>query len=57
MEQLSRDVGMPQGLSAYGVKEADLPKLSEIIAGGYLIPFGPRIPTAKDILEICKAAL
>jgi alcohol dehydrogenase len=57
VEQLSRDVGMPRGLSFYGVKEADLPKLSEIISGGYLIPFCPRIPTAKDILEICKAAL
>jgi alcohol dehydrogenase len=57
VEQLSRDVGMPRGLSFYGVKEADLPRLSEIISAGYLIPFCPRIPTAKDILEICKAAL
>jgi alcohol dehydrogenase class IV len=57
VEQLSRDTGMPQGLSVYGVKEADLPKLSETIGASVLLPLGPRVPTAKDILEICKAAL
>jgi len=55
--QLSRDTGMPQGLSMYGVKEADLPKLSETIGASLLLPLCPRVPTAKDILEICKAAL
>jgi alcohol dehydrogenase class IV len=57
VEQLSRDTGMPQGLSAYGVKEADLPKLSETIGASLLLPLCPRVPTAKDILEICKTAL
>jgi alcohol dehydrogenase class IV len=57
VEQLSRDTGMPQGLSVYGVKEADLPKLSETIGASILLPLCPRVPTPKDILEICKAAL
>ncbi len=57
VQQLSRDVGMPGGLSAYGVKEADLKKLAEIIAGGILLPLAPRMATAKDILEICKDSL
>ena len=57
VEQLSRDVGMPGGLSVYGVKEADLPKLSETIAGSFLLPLAPRIATARDILEICKESL
>ena len=57
VEQLSRDVGMPKGLSVYGVKETDLPKLSEAIAGSILLPLAPRMATAKDILEICKDSL
>lgn len=57
VEQLSRDVGMPEGLSVYGVKEKDLPQLAGVIAGSVLIPLCPRIPVAEDILEICKASL
>jgi alcohol dehydrogenase len=58
VEQLSRDVGMPQGLAHYGVKEADLPKLAEIISGNaYLLPLSPRRATVGDILDICKASL
>ena len=57
VEQLSRDVGMPRGLSVYGVKETDLPKLSETIAGSIILPLAPRMATAKDILEICKDSL
>lgn len=57
VEQLSRDVGLPEGLSVYGVKEEDLPGLSETIAGSYMVPLSPRIATADDILEICRAAL
>jgi len=58
VEQLSRDVDMPKGLSHYGVKEADLPRLAETISGNaYILPLSPRKVTAADILEICKAAL
>ncbi len=58
VEQLSRDVGMPRGLSFYGVKEADLPRLAETISGNvYILPLSPRRATADDILGICRAAL
>jgi alcohol dehydrogenase len=57
VEQLSRDVGLPEGLSIYGVKEEDLPALSETIAGLYMVPLSPRVAKAAEILEICRAAL
>jgi alcohol dehydrogenase class IV len=57
VEQLSRDVGLPEGLSVYGVKEEDLPALSETIEGRYTIRLAPRVAQAADILEICRAAL
>jgi alcohol dehydrogenase class IV len=57
VEELSRDVGMPRGLSVYGVMETDLANLSETIAGSFLLPLAPRVATAKDILEICRNSL
>jgi alcohol dehydrogenase class IV len=56
VEQLSRDVDLPQGLSVYGVKEEELPVLSKSIAENFMVPLSPRIAAADDILEICKAA-
>ena len=56
VEQLSRDVDLPQGLSVYGVKEEELPILSKSIAENFMVPLSPRIATADDILAICKAA-
>ena len=55
--KLARDVGLPQGLSVYGVKTEDLPALSETIAGSFMVPLSPRLARAADILEICRAAL
>jgi alcohol dehydrogenase len=57
VEQLSQDVGLPEGLSVYGVKEEDLPALSETIEGNFMVPLSPRLAKAADILEICRAAL
>jgi len=57
VEQLSRDVDLPEGLSIYGAKEDDLPKFSESIAENFMVPLSPRIASAADILEICKAAM
>ena len=57
VEQLSRDVGLPPGLSVYGVKEEDLPAISKTIEGSYMIPLSPRLAKAADVLEICQAAL
>jgi alcohol dehydrogenase len=55
--RLSQDVGLPEGLSFYGVQDEDLPALSETIAGSYMIPLSPRVANAADIREICRAAL
>jgi alcohol dehydrogenase class IV len=57
VEQLSRDVNLPKGLAAYGVKAEDLPQLSESIAANFMVPLSPRVAKAEDILEICKAAV
>jgi alcohol dehydrogenase len=57
VEQLSRDVDLPKGLSLYGIKEDELPKLSESIAENFMVPLSPRIAKAEDILQICKWAL
>lgn len=57
VEQLSQDVGLPEGLAVYGVKEEDLPALSETIEGNFMVPLSPRVARATDILEICQAAL
>lgn len=57
VQQLSRDVGLPEGLSIYGAKEDDLPKFSESIAANFMVPLSPRVANAADILEICKAAM
>ncbi len=57
VEQLSEDVGLPEGLSVYEVKEEDLPALSKTIEGSFMVPLSPCVATAADILEICRAAL
>jgi alcohol dehydrogenase class IV len=57
VEQLARDVDLPPGLSVYGVKEAELPGLSETIAGSFMVPLSPRKARPADILEICRASL
>lgn len=57
VERLSQDVGMPKGLSTYGVEEKDLPALAETIASSYMVSLSPRVAEAADILGICEAAL
>lgn len=57
VEQLSRDVDLPRGLSHYGVKAEDLPALSETIAGSFMVSLSPRVAKKEDILVICQAAL
>ena len=57
VEQLYRDVDLPSGLSLYGVKEEDLPEISQTIAENFMVPLSPRIAKADDILAICKEAL
>ncbi len=57
IEQLSRDVGLPKGLSVYGVKADDLPALAETIAASFMVSLSPRVAKKEDILEVCKASL
>jgi alcohol dehydrogenase len=57
VEQLSQDVDLHEGLSDYGVKEQELPEIAESVEGNFMVPLSPRVAKAKDILEICKAAL
>ncbi len=57
VERLSQDVGLPKGLSVYGVTEERLAEISEIIAGSFMVPLSPRVARASDILEICRSAL
>jgi alcohol dehydrogenase class IV len=57
VEQLAQDVGLPEGLSAYGVEEEDLPGIAQTIEGSYMVPLSPRLAKVPDILEICQAAL
>ncbi len=55
--QLSQDVGLPSGLSFYGVKDEDLPPLSQTIAGSFMVPLAPRVANAEEILAVCRASL
>jgi alcohol dehydrogenase len=57
VEQLSQDVDLNEGLSDYGVKEQELPAIAESVEGNFMVPLSPRVAKAKDILEICTAAL
>lgn len=57
IEKLSADIGIPSGLTALGVKEADL----EIMAGNAMKDAcsftNPRIATLQDVIQIYKNAL
>lgn len=57
IQQLSQDVGLPKGLSVYGVKADDLPALAETIAGSFMVGLSPRVAKKDEILEVCKASL
>jgi alcohol dehydrogenase class IV len=57
VKQLSEDVGLPSGLSFYGVKDEDLVPLSKTIAGSFMVPLAPRVANADEILAVCRASL
>jgi len=57
VKQLSADVGLPAGLSYYGVTEEDILPLVNTIAGSFMVPLAPRVANADDILAVCKASL
>jgi alcohol dehydrogenase class IV len=57
VKQLSQDVGLPAGLSFYGVTDEALLPLSKTIAGSFMVPLAPRVANADEILAVCRASL
>jgi alcohol dehydrogenase len=57
VQQLSEDVGLPAGLSYYGVNDEDLLPLIKTIAGSFMVPLAPRVANADEILSVCRASL
>ncbi|MBC8570760.1 lactaldehyde reductase [Zongyangia hominis] len=55
--QLSKDVGIPQTLSEIGVKEEDIPRLSEAAFVDGCTGGNPRPTSVAEIAEIYKTAL
>lgn len=60
VRRLNRDVGIPSGLGAIGIPEADLPELAKLVVSvaenQRLINSNPRKAGAEEILSILKAA-
>jgi alcohol dehydrogenase len=57
VKELSSDVGLPEGLSFYGVSETDVLPLVNTIAGSFMVPLAPRVATSDDVLAVCRASL
>jgi len=57
VERLIRDVGAPESLSDYGVREEDLEGLAEEGLQSGNVPVNPRVTTAKDLVAIMQECL
>lgn len=57
VKALSKKVGIPEGLRAIGVKEADLPTLAESAFADVCTPGNPKTTSVADILAIYRGAL
>ncbi|MDN3523589.1 iron-containing alcohol dehydrogenase [Halomonas ramblicola] len=57
VERLIRDVGAPESLSDYGVREEDLEALAEEGLQSGNVPVNPRVTTAKDLVAIMRECL
>jgi len=57
IEKLSRDVGIPSGLSELGVKEKDIPTMTKNAQADACGFTNPRCPTDEDVIAIYTAAL
>ncbi len=57
IRKLIEDVGAPEGLAHYGVREEHLQDLAEagIVTGN--IPVNPRKPTVEDLIEIMRKSM
>jgi len=57
VRQLSADLPIPSGLSAFGLKEAAIPRIVEEAMKSGNIAVNPRLTKADDLTEICRRAL
>ena len=57
IEKLSRDIGIPSGLSELGVKEKDIPTMTKNAQADACGFTNPRCPTDEEVEAIYKAAL
>ena len=56
IKTLSKDIGIPSGLSALGVKEKDLRTMAENAQKDACGLTNPRCPSLEDVINIYKAA-
>jgi len=56
IKKLSKDVGIPAGLSELGVKEEDFPTLADLALADACTPGNPKCPSKEDIIAIYKSA-
>ncbi|VVS94705.1 iron-containing alcohol dehydrogenase [Desulfoluna spongiiphila] len=57
IQTLSRDIGIPENLTALGVKKEDLPTMAENAQKDACGVTNPRRPSLEDVIEIYIAAL
>jgi alcohol dehydrogenase len=57
MKTLSKDIGIPSGFAALGMKESDIPKLAENAHKDFCTFFNPRDIKLEDLIELYKKAL
>ncbi|RFA25547.1 L-threonine dehydrogenase [Alkalilimnicola ehrlichii] len=57
IRQLSRDIGIPAGLTELDVKEVDLPVMAENAMKDACMLTNPRIATLNNVIDMFKAAM
>jgi len=57
IQRLSRDVGIPQGLSELGVKESDIEPMAKQAMQDGNAGTNPRVGTVEDIIQLFKNAM
>ena len=57
MRELSRDIGIPKGLSGFGVREEHVGKVVEEAIKSGNVPVNPRRADADDLARILRQAL
>jgi alcohol dehydrogenase len=57
MRTLSKDVGIPSGFAALGMKESDIPKLAENALNDFCTFFNPRDIKLQDLIDLYTKAM